>query len=516
MSPISETPAPAATHAAPARIARDTSGRFREQLAERIGSHRFGLWFEHGTSITVRGARVEVEAANAYVRDWILRNFKDQLDTLATETIGAGASCDVTVGASALADDADAPGAAAAPGPARRSGAMQPAGESGLVSATDDPRRRSQSATQRGPTGHGPSARVSRNQSLRRLEDFVVGESNRLAFAASSQVGDGSGEAPAILFIHGECGVGKTHLIQGICRRRAERAPRQVIKYVTAEQFTNEYIASVRDGSLDEFRKRLRRVDLLAIDDIHFFASKTATQAEFLHTIDAIDLSGARIALVSDEHPRHIRKFSQSLVSRFLSGMVVKVERPDRGTRVELVRRLARERGLDLTAAAEDSVAGRCTGSIREIEGAITRLGAMVELDGMRGQLGPGTIERLLGEDQATSTGSAPVRLGHIVEAVCERMRVTRDDLLGSGRHARTVVARGLVAHLARELTTHSYPEIARALGRDTHSAVHTAAKRLRTMIDGDERIAQDGEPVRELVDQLRHDIARASRVRSA
>ena len=95
---------------------------------------------------------------------------------------------------------------------------------------------------------------------------------------------------------------------------------------MTAEQFTNEYIASVRTGTLDEFRKRLRRVDLLAIDDIHFFANKTATQAEFLHTIDAIDLSGARVALVSDEHPRHIRRFSQSLVSRFLSGMVVTIE----------------------------------------------------------------------------------------------------------------------------------------------------------------------------------------------
>jgi chromosomal replication initiator protein len=283
---------------------------------------------------------------------------------------------------------------------------------------------------------------------------------------------------------------------------------------VTAEQFTNEYIAAVRDGSLDAFRKRLRRVDLLAIDDVHFFANKTATQAEFLHTIDAIDLSGARVAIVSDEHPRHIRRFSQSLVSRFLSGMVVKVDRPDRGTRVELVRRLARERGLDLTTAAEESVAGRCTGSIREIEGAITRLGALVELDGLRGQIGPGTVDRLLGEDSGPAAGAVPIRLGHIVEAVCDRMRVGRDDLLGTGRHPRTVVARGLVAHLSRELTTHSYPEIARALGRDTHSAVHTAAKRLRDMIESDARLSAGGEPVRELADQLRHDIVRASRSR--
>jgi chromosomal replication initiator protein len=481
---------------------RDATVQFRTALADRIGAHRFGLWFEHGTSIALDGTTARVGAANAYVRDWILRHFQVQLDSVARDVLGAEGTCEIGLADSA-ATEATAAVSARPQGPARSISEGAPS-EYGLAAATEDPRRRS------------PKARTPRAQSFRRLEDFVVGESNRLAFAASQQVGDGAPEAPSILFIHGECGVGKTHLIQGICRRRSEQAPRQIIKYVTAEQFTNEYIAAVRDGSLDEFRKRLRRVDLLAIDDIHFFANKTATQAEFLHTIDAIDLSGARVALVSDEHPRHIRRFSQSLVSRFLSGMVVKVDRPDRVTRVELVRRLARERGLELTGAGEDSIAGRCTGSIREIEGAITRLGALAELDGLRGQLGPGTVDRLLGEDQMRAPGSTPIRLGHIVEAVCERMRVTRDDLFGKGRHARTVVARGLVAHLARELTTHSYPEIARALGRDTHSAVHTAAQRLKAMIQDDEKVCAGGEPVRELVDQLRHDIARTSRQRSA
>jgi chromosomal replication initiator protein len=441
----------------------------------------------------------------------------------------APAEAEATVASAMASAMASATASATAPGAERRrrgdGGDPTPA----TASLGDAPQQPTSRAARSAAPSNGAAARPSRAQSFRRLEDFVVGESNRLGFAASEQFGDGSAEAPSILFIHGECGVGKTHLIQGLCRRRLERAPRQVIRYVTAEQFTNEYIASVRAGTLDEFRKRLRRVDLLAIDDIHFFANKTATQAEFLHTIDAIDLTGARIALVSDEHPRHIRRFSQSLVSRFLSGMVVKIDRPDRLTRVELVRRLARDRGLDLTTAAEDAVAGRCAGSIREVEGAITRLGALVELDGLRGQIGPGTVERLLGDEALVSVGSQPIRLGKIIEGVCERLRVNREDLLGSGRHARTVVARGVVAHLARELTTHSYPEIARALGRDTHSAVHTAAKRLRTMIDGDERIAAGGEraggekasgekcggeSIREVVDQLRHDLARNGRDR--
>jgi chromosomal replication initiator protein len=490
------------------------------KLVAAIGQHRFDLWFGHGAEMRVEAKSLRIVAPTSYVVEWIERHYRATLDAAVAEIFGAGASWTISIASSELdadgsAESSTAPSPARLRGEGRESGREQSTpGRRGSDDAhapasvpalgTDDARRRA-----------AQNDRAGRISTFRRLEDFVVGDSNRLAFAASAQVGDGTPDAPGILFIHGECGVGKTHLIQGLCRRRLERAPRQVIRYVTAEQFTNEYIAAVRDGSLDAFRKRLRRVDLLAIDDIHFLANKTATQGEFLHTIDAIDLSGARVALVSDEHPRHIRRFSQALVSRFLSGMVVRVERPDRSTRVELVRRRARERGLDLTSAAEDAIAGRCAGSIREIEGAITRLGALVELDGLRGQIGPGTVERLLGGEQAIAGASAPIRLGSIVEAVCEKLRVPREDLLGSGRHARTVVARGLVAHLARELTTHSYPEIARALGRDTHSAVHTAAKRLGQMVTDDARVSSGGEPVREVVDQLRHDLARQARAKS-
>lgn len=491
----------------------------RDSLRKTIGDHRYGLWFDHGAAVTVDDDAVEVRAANSYVGDWINRHFRDALQAAARHAIGEAARVQVTVVDPAEAAERLAAAAKAAPRAAEHHGRIDADdGETNIAGLSAAPGAGSALPSARAgrasDRGRPTDARPSRTQSLRRLEDFVVGESNRIAFAAASQFGDGSADAPAILFIHGECGVGKTHLIQGICRRRFERSPRQVIRYVTAEQFTNEYIASVRAGTLDDFRKRLRRVDLLAIDDVHFFANKTATQAEFLHTIDAIDLSGARVALVSDEHPRHIRRFSQSLVSRFLSGMVVKVERPDRSTRVALVQRLARERGLDLTTAAEEAIAGRCAGSIREVEGAITRLGALVELDGLRGQIGPGTVGRLLGEDAAVSPGAHPIRLGRIVEQVCEKLRVSREDLLGSGRHARTVVARGLVAHLARELTTHSYPEIARALGRDTHSAVHTAAKRLQAMVESDERLVGGAESIREVVDQLRHDLARDGRRR--
>jgi chromosomal replication initiator protein len=494
--------------AAPAREStpKSDAARILAALRDRVGAHRFGLWFDNGTTVSTADGRVEVRAATPYVAEWIARHFREPLEQLAREVFGADATVAIIDAADAADGVPTGEGDAAPADDATTQSSAHPADDA--LHPTHGLRARGARTETSEPSQMG-QLRPARKASLRALEDFVVGDSNRLAFAASEQVGDGSAEAPSILFLHGECGVGKTHLLQGLCRRRLDRAPRQVVRYVTAEQFTNEYIASVRAGTLEEFRRRLRRVDLLAIDDIHFLANKTATQSEFLHTIDAIDLSGARVALVSDEHPRHIRRFSQSLVSRFLSGMVVRVERPDRATRVALVQRLARARGLTLSGAAEDAVAGRCAGSIREVEGAITRLGALVELDGLRGQIGPGTVERLLGDEAVQVAGTQPIRLAKIIESVCDRLRVGREELLGSGRHARTVVARGVVAHLSRELTTHSYPEIARALGRDTHSAVHTAAKRLRAMIEEDARVGDSGESVREVVDQLRHDLSR-------
>ena len=173
-----------------------------------------------------------------------------------------------------------------------------------------------------------------------------------------------------MVFIHGECGVGKTHLLQAACQRHLDLNPSHAVRYTTGEQFTNEFLAAMRAAALDEFRARIRKLDLLAIDDIHFLASKTATQSEFLHTLDAIDFSGARVLLASDEHPRLIKRFSQSLVSRFLSGMVVRIDAPDRSTRLSLIRRLAATRSLPLSPAAEEMIVSRCMGSVRELEGA--------------------------------------------------------------------------------------------------------------------------------------------------
>ncbi|MBL9148935.1 MAG: ATP-binding protein [Phycisphaerae bacterium] len=493
--------------------------RLTSVLLERIGARRFDLWFGPAAArLSVDADGVRIDTASQYVADWITRHFAVDVAFAARATLDDAASVRIEVSPTSFTRSAPpAPGAFGRDRPeARRSETTLPA-----PPADDRPASRRKDLIARRPT-------------LRRLDDFVVGPSNQLALDAGRRIAEDGDGAPTLLFVHGDCGVGKTHLLQGICDRRAGLAPRQRIRYTTAEQFTNEYLAALRDGSLEQFRKSLRRVDLLAIDDIHFLSNKTATQSEFLHTMDAIDLSGARIVLASDEHPRTIRKFSQQLISRFLSGMVVRIDRPDRETRVRLVQALARDRGLDLQPAAEEIIANRCVGSVREIEGALTRVAAFARL-GLTGDLPvPSTAESDPTESVlATAVGAivaehalaheggnprGPVRIAEIVDAVCRRVAATRDEIMGSGRTKRAVLARGIVVHLARELTSQSFPEIARALGRDGHSTVHTAAKRVEQLVATRERIEcgdptvadRDGRaPIAEVLAQLRHDLLR-------
>ena len=439
------------------------------RLSECIGSHKFDMWFGH-TELCVDGDRLEVATDSAFVARWIDAHFADDLQRAATEELGGEARVKVSVKPELFGrgDDDDEPAPEPEPDARRDDGGT--------------------GRTRRNGAGRKPA---SARRHYRRLDEYIVGHSNRLAHSAACQLVDDEQAAMiSPLFVHGECGVGKTHLLQGICRRFAEitgRSPRRALRHRRAvHQRVHRRDPCITP--LDAFRRRApRKLDLLAIDDVHFLSNKVRTQSEFLHTLDAIDLTGARIVLASDEHPRHIRRFSQALISRFLSGMVVRIDRPDHETRLQLIGRLTEARGLLLNEAARHQIATRCVGSIRELEGAITKLAAVHSLarNGQRHdaneEVGLVLVEQLFND--RTWRPAAPIRIGQVIEQVCDRVGIAADDVMGSGRHRRVVLARALVSYLGRELTTHSYPEIAQAMGRTYHSTVHTAAQRLRRQI---------------------------------
>lgn len=473
-----------------------TTRTLTQRLADRIGSHKYDMWFDRTAKLTVSAERVEVATGSQFVADWIASHFSDDLRGVASEALGRPADVHIHVDPDLFDQDST-----------RRE--HRPNG-SQTPEKTDRVERSTPEADR--------STKPNRNSPRRRLDDFVVGQSNELAFCASTRLAESQSTAEVSpLFLHGDCGVGKTHLLQGICQRFAERGNRGAVRYVTAEQFTNEFIASVRNGHIEAFRQRTRRLDLLAIDDVHFLSNKVATQNEFLYTLDAIDLSGARVVMASDEHPRQMR-FSAGLISRFVAGMVVQIHRPDRETRIELAQRLASTRGLRLTDAASEILASHCLASVRELEGAINKLAALRSLSDRPvadGEVGALLVQQLFND--GAWRPKMPIKLKTVVEVVCDRLGVNRADLMGSGRHRRVVLARGLVAYLGRMLTTLSYPEIAHAMGRRHHSTVHTAAKRVTGQLEGHKTIDLStvglgaGVSLAELVDQLRHLIVRAA-----
>ena len=372
-----------------------------------------------------------------------------------------------------------------------------------------------------GPSGGRRTRPSGRSRAQHhRLETFVVGRSNRLAYSAAQRIAESDGPSPfSPLCLHGASGVGKTHLLQGIAERHRKMFPGSKVKYVTAETFMNAFVAALRAGDMNSFRAAYRGLDLLCIDDVHFLSNKTQTQSELLHTFDAINLDGARVVLVSDEHPRDIAQLGKALSSRFISGAVIRLDPPDDELRGSLVRELALRRGLPIEQAGVEMIARQSADSkdtsVRAIEGMITQVEAVYrllpDLCGPGGGIGLSVVGRALGMGAGgRPTGARlrrPVRIDQILDEVCGSLEIEPADVMGRGRHRKVVLARAMTTLLARRMTTCSFPEIARGLGRPNHSTVVTAHQRILSQLKAGEPVRVgarfDGATIEELAQRL-------------
>jgi len=452
----------------------DIDSQIADSLRRQLGPQKYAMWFDGSASFAYRQQdhRLTVTVPNQFSRNWIDRHFSPDLRAAARSVTHDEVELELCVGMENTQDTASA----------------------ALIDRALSPAQPNEPATS--PAQPTQLPRAANDSFKHRLSQFVTGPSNRLAFASAQRAADLTDPtANHPLFLHGTCGVGKTHLLQGICAQARQAHPSAKILYMTAEQFTNDYIAAVRANKLEAFRRKIRRLDLLAIDDIHFFASKEKTQIEFLCCFEENDLAGARIVLASDNHPRRITSFSEALVSRCVRGLVVEMLEPDTDTRRAVLTELARRRGLMLQPAVLDLLGARYEGSVREIEGVLAQLHALASLP-ERGQshrpgrtliIGRELVEQL--PEFNMPVVRRPVRFATIVKIVCNRLGVEPSQLAGSSRHKFLVLARSLSVYLARELTTMSYPEIAHAMGRKNHSTVITADQRLRRQIKDDQPI---------------------------
>ena len=308
------------------------------------------------------------------------------------------------------------------------------------------------------------------------FDQFVIGDSNRLAHAAALTVSELPSQAYNPLFICGPPGVGKTHLLQSIATFIATYSPTLHVRCTTGESFTNDFIRALGCGGLDSFKAGFRHVDVLMIDDVQFLERKTKTEEEFFHTFNALYDAGSQIVLTSDRPPSDLQALEDRLRERFQSGLVADVRPPDLSTRLTILRKRAQHDGLDsIDPQALETIAKRVSLNVRALEGALIRVVAFSSLTGrpLNAQLAEEVLDGLY------PTIDSPVRsITEIKAAACQQFGISSEELVSTTRTARLAWPRQVAMYLARELTEESLPAIGREFGGRDHTTVLHAWRR--------------------------------------
>ncbi len=334
-----------------------------------------------------------------------------------------------------------------------------------------------------------PATRVEPQEANPRmcLDDFVVAQCNQLAYAAAMEVCFQFEPAFNRLFIHGGVGLGKTHMLQGMWQKLRDQTCDGQAIYTTAEKWTNHYIYALTSNRLEGFRQKYRTVKYLLIDDVHFLKNKQGIQEEFLHTFDALDSSNKRIILASDSHPHDLEHVTKNLITRFLSGMVAKLDAPDEATRERILRTKMRRTRYRLPDDVLAYMAEYADVNIRELEGLVTKIVALASLN-----RAPITVD-LARECMAdlSHTRSAVVTIKDIEHEVSEATGVTRSEMHSKRRTRLVSRARHICMYLSRQLTHKSCRDIGSHFGGMKHSSVLSACKSMQERLEEDADLAR-------------------------
>jgi chromosomal replication initiator protein len=347
----------------------------------------------------------------------------------------------------------------------------------------------------------GPPAERALNPKYT-FEQFVIGGGSRFAHAAALAVAEFPAQAYNPLFLHGPPGLGKTHLLQAIGNYVARYGAGLRVRYATVEQFTSEFVDAIRAGRTAAFKERFRQPDLVLIDDVQFLASKDRTREEFFHTFNALYESGRQLVVTSDRGPDALPDLEERLSERFRSGLVVELEPPGPAVRRAILAKRVCLDGLPVSAEALHEIARCVTSSVRALEGALIRVAAYASLhdEPATGALARQLLARLGAEDRRGAACSIP----DIIDATAREFGVARDDVLTRTRRPKVAAARQVAMYLARELTTHSLPEIGRAVGGRNHTTVLHAVNSVTAATRSDPRLRRG-------VDNLRRQLDSAS-----
>ena len=440
--------------------------RVQAQLTVVVDEPTHRIWLSDLHPVELVGEHLVVSAPPQTCR-WIQRRFGRVIEDAVELVLGAHATVELRP-----AGVGDTPRPAGRRAPAQATGATPPQREP---------------APRDGPLG---------NPKLT-FDQFVIGDSNRLAHAAALAVAEMPSQAYNPLFICGPPGVGKTHLLSAIANLLIAHDATIAVRVTTGEAFTNEFLGALGERRTESFKARFRDVDVLLVDDVQFLERKTRTEEEFFHTFNALHDGGRQVVLSSDRPPRDLQALEDRLRERFECGLVADIQPPDLSTRLTILRKRAQHDGIELAdEAALHTIAEHVQSNVRTLEGALIRVVAFSSLTGR--PLTPELAAEVLGTlyPRTPSPGGARHTIGDIQAATCRHFGLSPDELVSSARSSRIAWPRQLAMYLARELTGASLPAIGREFGGRDHSTVLHACRR------ANERISADA-AAREAVEKL-------------
>ncbi|MGH2735140.1 MAG: chromosomal replication initiator protein DnaA [Actinomycetota bacterium] len=452
--------------------------RASDLLQERLSEGSFSAWFGRARALGMDGQTFILRVPNPFAKEWIEDHYIDTLKE--SVTLASGRELDVSL----LAGDS--------------------------FSADNSMPDEFPEVIVREATIDLTDARADASQADSEapflpkytFDSFVIGSSNRFAHAAAQAVAEGPAQAYNPLFIYGGAGLGKTHLLHAIGRYVGECHPGLVSRYVSTEQFMNEFILALQRRAFPDFHTRYRAVDILMVDDIQFLEGKERTQEEFFHTFNALHPK-SQIVITSDRPPKKISTLEERLRTRFEWGLITDIQPPDLETRIAILQMKAETEGISVPQDVLDFIASRIQTNIRELEGALIRVAAYASLTRSEPslELAQGILQSLL-----PNAPESRVTADLVISVAAEYFDVTADEIKSSNRSRPLVNARQMAMYLCRELTDLSLPEIGKRFGGRDHSTVLHANNKIRHLMQERQSCF---EQVRELTTRIRQRAAR-------
>jgi chromosomal replication initiator protein len=471
--------------------------RIQDELSRAVDESTYRIWLQALSARELSGQHLLVEAP-PQAREWIRDRFGRVLQSCVATVLGGEVVLEL------ISNQDHEGGAGQASDPSRSSksrgagrGRQRQSHGSRFAPVGGDPQ------TPTGP-GDGFHSGPLSNPKLS-FDQFVIGDSNRLAHAAALTVAEMPAQAYNPLFICGPPGVGKTHLLSSIAGLLSSHDPGLTVRCITGEAFTNEFLGALSDGRTDDFKTSFRQVDVLLVDDVQFLERKTKTEEEFFHTFNALYDAGRQVVLTSDRPPRDLQALEDRLRERFEAGLVADIKPPELATRLAILRKRAHHDRIELDH--EDvlqAIAERVSLNVRALEGALIRVVAFSSLTGrpLSVELAREVLDGLY-PSAKTPRNRGTQSVDEIQAAACEHFGLSSEELLSTARTARIAWPRQVAMYLARELTSESLPSIGRHFGGRDHTTVLHAWRRTTARIATDDA---SREAVEKLCSQLGHE----------